>query len=778
MPSRKTLSLTSLLFFLFHFLLTAQSGFTLPRSTPEMEGVSSEGINRFLEAWAQKKHEPHSFMMLRHGKVIVEGWWSPYRADLRHTMYSCSKSFTATAIGFAVTEKKLTVEDPVISFFPESLPDTISPYLAEMKVKHLLSMTVGQQPDPTGPVGTQHDDWVKAFLALPIVHQPGSRFLYNSLATYMLSAIVQKVTGEPIIDYLLPRLFEPLGITGADWESDPRGINTGGWGLRVKTEDMAKFGQLFLQKGQWNGKQILPASWVEEASGMKILQNPSATQALRDSSDWLQGYCYQMWRCRHNAYRGDGAFGQYIIVMPDHDVVIAITSETGDMQDEINLVWNHLLPSIQKNKLPAKAKAANALKQRMATLSLPLASKTLAPAWTKSISGKRFSLSPNDQYLSGLSLDFQPESCILGLVSQKDSFTFSFGSGKWIQGETKRLGPSLVSGIRGHFAGLPPSKIAGSHAWKNDSTLELSMRYIESPHSETWTCVFNGDKIKVETITSNNRNRIQYRGAISSNPIRLIVRGDDMGYSHSGNLALIQSSKGIQTSIEVIVPSPWFPEVVKMLEQNPGLDVGVHLAITSEWDNIKWRPVSDCPSIQDPDGYFYPMVFPNKNYPGQSIRENAWKIEDVEKEFRAQIELAMKKIPQISHISGHMGCSNLSDEVRAMTKRIAREYKLDVDLQALGVKYMSYSGPKKTPAEKIQSFINGLKQLEPGQTYLFVDHPGLDEEELRAIHHIGYEDVAEDRQGVTDLFTSPAVHAFIEKNGIKLISYADLAKEK
>lgn len=777
MASFKIISLKSFLLLLVPYLLNAQT-LDLPRSTPEAEGVSSEGIGMFLDAWSKSRHEPHSFMMLRHGKVIAEGWWSPYRADLKHTMYSCSKSFAATAIGFAVTEKRMTVDDLVISFFPESLPDTISPFLAEMKIRHLLSMTVGQQPDPTGAVVTQHDDWVKAFLALPVLHQPGSRFLYNSLATYMLSAIVQKVTGEKVVDYLRPRLFEPLGITGADWESDPRGINTGGWGLRIKTEDMAKFGQLFLQKGQWNGKQVLPASWVEEASTMKILQNPSASQALRDSSDWLQGYGYQMWRSRHNAYRGDGAFGQYIIIMPDQDAVIAITSETGDMQDEINLVWNHLLPAIKKDKLPAKPRASNLLKQRLAALSLPLASKTPAPAWSKTISGKHFLLSPNDQFLGSLRLDFQAESSKLGLFSQKDSFIFSFGSGKWISGETKRLGPSLVAGAKGHFAGLPPSKIAGSHAWKNDSTLELSLRYIESPHHETWTFVFNGDKIRVETLSSNNRNRIQYKGAITPKPTRLIVRGDDMGYSHSGNLALIQSSKGIQTSIEVIVPSPWFPEAVKMLEQNPGLDVGVHLAITSEWDNIKWRPVSDCPSLRDPDGYFYPMVFPNKNYPGRSIRENAWKIEEVEKEFRAQIELALKKIPRISHISGHMGCSNLSEEVRAMTKRIAQEYNLDIDLQALGVKYMSYSGPKNSSKEKIQSFINGLKNLDPGQTYLFVDHPGLDDAELRAIHHIGYEQVAEDRQGVTDLFTSSVVRDFIEKNGIRLISYADLAKDK
>src|SRR5664280_1858092 len=157
------------------------------------------------------------------------------------------------------------------------------------------------------------------------------------------------------------------------------------------------------------------------------------------------------------------------------------------------------------------------------------------------------------------------------------------------------------------------------------------------------------------------RDRVCITSSAQQKITRLIVRGDDMGFTHSGNEALIKAYKnGIETSIEVIVASPWFPEAVKLLQQNPGVDVGIHLALTSEWENIKWRPVSDCASLKDSSGYFFPMVYPNKNYPGQSIKENHWKIEDIEKEFRAQIELALKKIPRISHVSGHMGCEAVS----------------------------------------------------------------------------------------------------------------------
>lgn len=256
---------------------------------------------------------------------------------------------------------------------------------------------------------------------------------------------------------------------------------------------------------------------------------------------------------------------------------------------------------------------------------------------------------------------------------------------------------------------------------------------------------------------------------------RLIVRGDDMGAAHAVNEAIVKCQKeGIQSSIEVIVPAPWFPEAVQRLKDLPEADVGVHLALSSEWDNVKWRPVADCPSLRDADGYFHPMIFPNPSYPGRSLKEAAWTLADVEKEFRAQIELAKKHIPQVSHLSYHMHCIGIGDDVKALARKLALEYRLDIEPQDLGVKSVNYAGPRKTAEEKIASFIKMLEGLEAGQTYLFVDHPGFDTPEMRAIHHIGYEDVAVDRQGVTDAWTSPRVREVIKARGIRLIGYRDL----
>jgi predicted glycoside hydrolase/deacetylase ChbG (UPF0249 family) len=259
--------------------------------------------------------------------------------------------------------------------------------------------------------------------------------------------------------------------------------------------------------------------------------------------------------------------------------------------------------------------------------------------------------------------------------------------------------------------------------------------------------------------------------------IRLIVRGDDMGFSHAGNEALIKCyEEGIERSIEVLVPSPWFPEAVKMLEKHPRVDVGVHITLTTEWDNVKFRPLSDCPSLRDSSGYFYPMIWPNKNYPGQALLENKWNIADIEKEMRAQIELAKKKIPRISHISAHMGCYGMNEEVSKLARKLAVEYGLDIDPQDYHVKNIRYTGPSKTPAEKVTAMLKTLETLQPGETYLFVEHPCFDTPESRAIHHIGYENVAEDRQGVTDSWTDKRVLELVKKRGIKLISYADLKK--
>jgi len=482
-----------------------------PHSTPEAEGVSAAAIDSFLTAVGQSQNEFHSIMIIRHGKNIAEGWWNPYRADLKHALYSTSKSFTSTAIGFAVSEKRLKITDKVVSFFPQSLPDTVSPYLAQLTVKDLLTMSAGMAPDPTSVIPFKTTDWVKAFLATPIKHQPGTVFLYNTMATFMLSAIVQKVTGEKELDYLKPRLFDPLGIHGEDWEANMQGINTGGWGLRLKTEDLAKMGQFYLQKGKWKGTQLLPKEWVDEATTFKIDQAPGVPQSKKDSSDWMQGYCYQFWRCRHNAFRADGAFGQYIIVMPDQDAVIAITSETANMQDELNLVWKYLLPAMHPAALAANADADAVLDKHLAALALaPMPHALIGP--NGPVPDKVFSLKPNPLNVGSIKLTFRHDTCqlYLGIGSGVDKM--SFGAGKWQAGLTSWPGPSLLNGAKEDFSFLAPYKVDGSYTWADANTLMLKLRYIESPHSETITCHLNGDKLSAT---------VEYSFAYGQNKIKL-----------------------------------------------------------------------------------------------------------------------------------------------------------------------------------------------------------------------------------------------------------------
>ena len=466
---------------------------SLPRSSPEAEGVSSEELLIFLDSAAAGRHEFHSIMILRHGKVIAEGWWNPYSPELRHTLYSVSKSFTSTAVGFAVTEKLLSVDDKVVSFFPDQLPDSVSPFLADMTVRDLLTMTAGQDPDPSNVITSSGGNWVSAFLSLPVVNDPGSKFLYNSMATFMLSAIVQKVTGEKVEDYLQPRLFEPLGIEGIDWESSPEGINAGGWGLRVKTEDMAKFGLLYLQKGMWNGKQIIPAAWVEEATSFKIDQAPDATPEIRAGNDWVQGYGYQFWRSRHNSYRADGAFGQYIMVIPEKDAVVAITSESPDMQDVMNMVWKYILPAMKEEALPENRSAAEELKTRLASLALPVPAKTEDSPLAETIRNKRFLLEENNLKLKYLTLDFAGDSCSLSLGNGETVRTIPFGRGEWIPSMTEMAGPGILRRPGASSSNL----VAGAFSWEDDSTLVLILRYIESPHHLKITCTFEGDTAEV-----------------------------------------------------------------------------------------------------------------------------------------------------------------------------------------------------------------------------------------------------------------------------------------
>ncbi len=500
-------ALTLQVFFCLH--VNAQH---LSHSSPERQGVNSRGIQDFVNATRTSKTEFHSFMLLRHGKVIADGWWNPYSQELRHSLYSCSKSFTATAIGFAINEGKLSLDSKIVSFFPSQVPDTISPNLAQLTVRDALMMSDGQDPEPS--YVSADTNWVKSFLAAPIVHKPGTVFLYNSLGTYMLSAIIQKITGQTLLQYLTPRLFKPLGIKNIDWETDLKGINTGGWGLRVKTEDMAKFAQLFLQKGKWQGKQILPLGWAEEASSVKIIQHLDMPEEKRAASDWEQGYAYQMWRCKNNAYRGDGAFGQYMIVMPDQDAVIAITAETSDMQGEIDLVWKYLLPAMHQGKLPKNKVDARQLQQTLANLALPAAAKQTSN-FAQQIDGKTYTLTTEESPFRNIKFNFSNDgNCHVILKGDTATYSLNFGLGSWISDLTNKPGPSLTAGAKEIRAMLVPAKVAGSYTWIDDHRLALTLRYIESPHTEKFVCEFDGNKITLHQTNSVNRGKeLEYIGS-------------------------------------------------------------------------------------------------------------------------------------------------------------------------------------------------------------------------------------------------------------------------
>jgi len=286
---------------------------TLPRSTPEAEGIASSAILDFIRAASTQLDSLHSIMVVRHGAVVAEGWWSPYAPEYPHMMFSVSKSFTSTAVGLAISEGLLSLDDRVVELLPHDLPTEIDARLSALTVRHLLTMTTGHAADTVSLADDSHgENWARAILAQPLDFTPGTHYVYNSGATHLLSAIVQRATGERLLDYLGPRLFEPLGITDATWESSPQGIDAGGWGLNITTEQLATFGQLLLQRGQWQGGQLVPAEWIDEATSLRV-----DTSATDHDLDGRQGYGYQFWRNRLAGYRADGAFGQFCLVLPE-----------------------------------------------------------------------------------------------------------------------------------------------------------------------------------------------------------------------------------------------------------------------------------------------------------------------------------------------------------------------------------------------------------------------------------------------------------------------------
>lgn len=439
----------------------------LPRSTPENQGVRSESILGFLEAVEAAKLEFHSLMVLKHGQVIAEGWWKPYAADLNHMLFSLSKSFTSSAIGFLVDAGKISLDDAVISFFPSDLPLEISPNLRAMTVKDLLCMTPGHKDDPTNSSGRESQNWIKTILEHEVEFEPGTHFVYNSGASFLLSAIVQNVSGQTLLEFLKPRLLEPLGIEGATWASNGQGINFGGWGLNITTEDIAKFGLLYLQKGDWNGQQILSSNWVEQATSSQVFNGD------KPSSDWQQGYGYQFWQCRHGAYRGDGAFGQYCIVMQEQDSVAVITSAVNDMQEVLDLVWQHLLPSLNPQQVLKPSNQSEILRLKLSNLELPVVQGEKTSEIATQVSGLNYGFDDNEPKIQSMSFQFRAEHLELHVTNDLGNHRLICGYGQWLENHT------LFEPSAG-FGHLELRKASLQGAWVSSDAFELQICFNES----------------------------------------------------------------------------------------------------------------------------------------------------------------------------------------------------------------------------------------------------------------------------------------------------------
>ncbi|GAA2472572.1 serine hydrolase domain-containing protein [Streptomyces longisporus] len=449
------------------------SALPLPVGSPAAQGVDAAGVHAFLDALeAAADIEPHSLMIMRHGRLVASGWWAPYTCERPHLLYSLSKSFTATAAGIAAGEGLLRFDDPVISYFPEFDADITGPRSRAMLVRHVASMASGHEAETLDrALAADRADLVRGFLLLPPEREPGTVFAYNQPTTYTLAAIVQRVTGQSLTAYLRPRLLDPLGVGETAWLRDRAGRELGFSGLHATTDAIARLGQLYLQDGVWEGRRLLPEGWVAEATRPHIGNGDgTAAGAL---SDWQQGYGFQFWTSRHG-YRGDGAYGQFCLVLPEHDAVIATTAATEQMQQVLDLVWEHLLPAFGPAPLPGRAHEDTALRERLTRLALPpAAGKSGPPERPWDWAGAEFTphggVCADQPKLAGVEVTRSADGWALRLSEDGHELGVQVGAGDW----TVTDGPL-------------PTAVSGG--WTDADTLAVDVVFLETPHRLTVTC--------------------------------------------------------------------------------------------------------------------------------------------------------------------------------------------------------------------------------------------------------------------------------------------------
>lgn len=441
----------------------------LRRTSPEAQGVPSETVAAFLDSvMSTPDAELHHVMLLRHGAVIGEAHPSPFRAEDGHTLFSCSKTFAAAAVGMAVEENRLRLTDRVAAFFPGELPDDIPPRLADLTVYDLLTMRSGFAP--TDSVRVHCDAWVGECLKRRQTADPGSLFAYDSMDTYLLSAIISRVAGVPLAEYLRPRLFEPLGIREAVWESSPEGVSCGGWGLYLTAESMAKFGQCLLNGGLFEGRRVLTESWVRNMMSVHVAE---------------KGYGLQMWSCAHpNTMRADGAYGQFIIVMPDEDMVCVITqciTSAAPGNREQRMLFRIVVPALSEGPLPKTRKSERLVARHAGYTTRTAPGRSSSAILTDGsaitlrlpvnrLGWQSITLSPNGKTLTATVID-----------SLSRIVPIELANGGWTRGQVPTTFPPHPKGFtRGAYSGFTrPFVVAGSYGWTGRKTLNLRLLFAD-----------------------------------------------------------------------------------------------------------------------------------------------------------------------------------------------------------------------------------------------------------------------------------------------------------
>jgi len=432
-------------------------------ATPESQGVPSEAILKFIDACektfdAGELGAMHGFVIVRHGKTIAEGSWKPFDTlNETHFLYSHSKSFTSSAIGLLVDQGKLDLDERVVDIFSNDVPAKVSENLAQLRVRDLLTMNAGKKDHLLRSGG----DWVKIFLSQDFFRKPGTFFKYDSDATYMLAVIVEKKSGMKMMDYLQKNMFDKIGIKKAWTTYSPQGIPCGGWGMNMTTRELARFGQLYLNRGWWDGVSVLSSDWVSLATTRQTWsgwQNVGV-KALGEGSDWEQGYGFQFWRCHHGAYRADGAGGQYTVVIPGKDMVVSAHANLGDFQKELNLIWDNLLPALKDVPLPENPVAQKELADRLAKLVIrPRATdckdsvdflKTFTfkdnPCGLKSVAFER--ITPKAKKANGATITCDRPTILCRLVTRAGEQKFVAGDGEWVKGSKIRIDTENYEGL-------------------------------------------------------------------------------------------------------------------------------------------------------------------------------------------------------------------------------------------------------------------------------------------------------------------------------------------